>query len=50
MNTMDQSLAWLVARGEVDEKAALPHVRDLEAFKLLVEHYKSGKQIFRPAV
>lgn len=49
MNTMDQSLAYLVARGEIDINVALPHVRDMETFKLLIDHYKNWKQYFRPA-
>ena len=46
MTTMDRSLAELVAKWLVDINEALPKVKNMETFKMLIQSH--GRKIFKP--
>lgn len=48
MKTMDQSLAELVMKWQIDLNTALPRVKSLEAFKILLTSMKDNADTFRP--
>jgi Tfp pilus assembly ATPase PilU len=48
MTTMDRSLAELVAKGIITLEEALPKVKNLETFKVLLNSLKANGKIFKP--
>ena len=48
MTTMDRSLAELVAKGIITLEEALPKVKNIETFKMLINSLQNGRKIFKP--
>jgi len=45
MITMDKSLAQLVAKGVIDIEEALPKVKNIETFKIILNSYHGDMEI-----
>ncbi len=48
MTTMDRSLAELVAKGIINIDDALPKVKNMETFKILINSLKNDRKLFKP--